>query len=430
MAPKLPSLKRIYRAAERERTLEGVTASKLRLLLKEREGWECADDEWKKGGLKQEAAAQWEELVNANADEDDEGSPSPKKKRKTSAVKKKKGDVSGAENEPAPAPKTKYDRAAERNFSRFVLDPEVMGGLGGAAAGDDSDGGISDFSPEPEPAPKELKKRRGKRPASDDEDDEDDEVSSRASGSDSGSGSPAPKTKGKKRASSTSSTSKKDGGGDKKKPRMRAPKGGFKSAEYIADSDDSSHDVEPRGSGEGTDEDGGGKKTKAKAKGKGKGKEGGKAKERKGPEPKEGDAPKGDEAEEDRIKRLKELLSAAAGPRAFTAATGAERTLSVERRTEVLEGLLKGLGLPVKNGKLPSMAKAREVGEKRNLAKEMEDLSGNPSTSGLRDGKHVHRGASVGGSDASGGSRDPSVSVVQERKKFAAFLGDQSSESD
>lgn len=63
MAPKLPSLKRIYRAAERERTLEGVTASKLRLLLKEREGWECADDEWKKGGLKQEAAAQWEELV-------------------------------------------------------------------------------------------------------------------------------------------------------------------------------------------------------------------------------------------------------------------------------------------------------------------------------------------------------------------------------
>lgn len=364
-----------------------------------------------------------------------------------------------------------------------------MGGLGGAAAGDDSDGGISDFSPEPEPAPKELKKRRGKRPASDDEDDEDDEVSSRASGSDSGSGSPAPKTKGKKRASSTSSTSKKDGGGDKKKPRMRAPKGGFKSAEYIADSDDSSHDVEPRGSGEGTDEDGGGKKTKAKAKGKGKGKEGGKAKERKGPEPKEGDAPKGDEAEEDRIKRLKvqtlsrahvtctppltacaplpfpaqELLSAAAGPRAFTAATGAERTLSVERRTEVLEGLLKGLGLPVKNGKLPSMAKAREVGEKRNLAKEMEvrtrcsclsfslcrwgrrcgcwtarsrflahpqDLSGNPSTSGLRDGKHVHRGASVGGSDASGGSRDPSVSVVQERKKFAAFLGDQSSESD
>lgn len=175
------------------------------------------------------------------------------------------------------------------------------------------------------------------------------------------------------------------------------------------------------------------------------------------------------------LRRSQDLLAAASGPRAFTAATGAERTLTVERRTEVLEDHLKALGVAVKGGRLPSLSKAKEVGEKRLLEKEMQvrslslalrprssslelirtlrdvglelthtghrsqELAGNPSKTGLRDGKRVHADSSDDGGDreagASGskpvvGEKARKRQVVEERKAFASFLGDQSSDSD
>lgn len=85
----------------------------------------------------------------------------------------------------------------------------------------------------------------------------------------------------------------------------------------------------------------------------------------------------------ERLLPLQSLLTAAAAPRPFTASTGAERTLPVERRTEILETLLASLGLAVKGERLPSLSKAKEVGEKRLLAKEMEVRSGDHDAGAL-----------------------------------------------
>ncbi|KPV72384.1 uncharacterized protein RHOBADRAFT_46835 [Rhodotorula graminis WP1] len=444
----LPSLQRIYDKTVRD-GVDALKAKDLRRLLREDEGFECTDAEWM-GGLRAAAVAQWMDLQRARHDDDDHDHDSPPPVKRAKKAKKERATSDDDEDEPAP--KNKYDRAAERNLGIFMSVPDVFGGAIGAGAGDlgemdlcddDSDESSSEGSASPSASPEPPKKRRRKSSAA--SSDEDVEVDS-PSASGSGSRSPAPSTtkgKGKKRDSTTSSTSqaKKMGGG--KTARAKAPKGGFKSAEFIADSDDSSHELPTRdgdddGGREGTsrkDKD----KGKARAKGAGEGKGKGKKKERKVPEPKEGDAPRGTDDEEARIKKLKDLLAAASGPRAFTAATGAERTLSVERRTEVLEGHLQVLGLAVKSGRLPSLSKAKEVGEKRLLAKEMQELAGNPSKTGLRDGKRVHVDSSDddGGDSFAGPSKSKPVGekarmreVVEQRKAFASFLGDQSSESD
>ncbi|GAA5822845.1 hypothetical protein JCM3770_003196 [Rhodotorula araucariae] len=420
MAIVVPSLTRIHRRATRNGSVDAFTAKKLRRALKDVEGWECTDDDWKDGGLKAEVVRRWEDLLNASADEGDDASPPPAAERLRQTEANEDDDDPQAEDVP-PKSKSKYDRASEKNLNTFM--GAIVGDLGGGSPVDDD-------------KPKAQAKKRtstafsptpgGSSPA--------------ASGSGSGSGSPAPEQNQKKGAKRASDV------GRAKKASVRPPKGGFKSAEYIADSDDSSAGVAPaeghgdEGEGVGAGaraKKGMGKKRKdgdADAKGEGKGKE--RRPMRKAPEPKPGDAPKGTEEQEERIVKLKELLSVASGRRAFTAATGAERTLSVSRRTEILEGLLKDLGLPVKNGKLPSMGSAKAVGEKRALAKEMQDLSGNPLQSGLRDGKRPRGDTSE--SDAGDGADEralPSVAarkrqVVEQRKSFGAFLGDQSSESD
>ncbi|BGP41739.1 hypothetical protein JCM10450v2_005805 [Rhodotorula kratochvilovae] len=456
MPPALPSLKRIHRQATRDGTVDAHSGKKLRQRLKDVEGWSCDDTDWKAGGLRDEVVRRWEELINASDNDEQDASPPPAKKRKQAPAKKDNGG--GAEDEQKP--KSKYDRATEKNLKTFVgaVVGDVLGAMAGGGGEDDFDdadddeaGSSTAFSASPSPVdndkpePKAKAKKRAASPAFSPTPDEGSPV---ASGS--GSGSPAPQKEKKKAAKRASDAS---AGGEKKtkKAGVRAPKTGFKSAEFIADSDDSSAEVAPaRRSG---DEDagkgkgkGGNRKDRGGAAGKGKekakegkakekAKEGKAKKERKASEPKPGDAPKGVDEEEERIKKLKELLSAASGPRAFTAATGAERTLTVDRRTEILEGLLKTLGLPVKNGKLPSMGKAKEVGEKRALAKEMQDLSGNPLQSGLRDGKRPHGDTSDSDDTAADAGELPSVAarkrqVVEQRKSFGAFLGDQSSDSD
>ena len=75
------------------------------------------------------------------------------------------------------------------------------------------------------------------------------------------------------------------------------------------------------------------------------------------------------------MRAQQELVTLAGTSRPFTASTGAERTLTVSQRIEILEGLLEKLGLLAgKAGekKLPSLSRAREVGEKRALEKEMQ----------------------------------------------------------
>lgn len=62
----------------------------------------------------------------------------------------------------------------------------------------------------------------------------------------------------------------------------------------------------------------------------------------------------------------------------------------------------------------------------------MQELAGTPSTSGLRDGRTIHADSV---DDEPRGIAHPSASarkkqVLAERKKFGAFLGDQSSDSD
>ncbi|GAA5964953.1 hypothetical protein JCM8115_007093 [Rhodotorula mucilaginosa] len=195
--------------------------------------------------------------------------------------------------------------------------------------------------------------------------------------------------------------------------------------------------------------------TTSRRKGKGKGtalkenkKEGKKKKaERKAPAPlKPGDAPKGTDAEEDRIKKLKELAAAAGTSRPFTASTGAERTLTVSRRIEILEGVLEKLGLMAVNKgdgdrRMPSLSKAKQVGEKRALEKEMQELGGTAHHTGLRTGKELHAVSDSSSDDEDGGagggdekqaglsaSAKKKKQVLAERKKFEAFLGAQSDE--
>ncbi|GAA6017072.1 hypothetical protein JCM10207_001476 [Rhodosporidiobolus poonsookiae] len=409
MPTKLPSFEGIFKSAVEADEHTTLGAKALRKRLAEEEGFSCSKDEWD-GGLKDQAQKEWKRLL-ANHEASEESAPA-KKKRKTA-------------DKPS-----KYDRASQKNFETFTaaVVGDVFGGLFDGDDGSDEDGDVID-----------------------DEELVEDDASQSGSAFSAPSSSPEP-SKRKKTAASKSKSDKPAGktkkatkAGGRKKASDKAA--AYKSAEFVSDSDDSSHDVEssrpmakgkgrgsstPAGDSDDGEEDKPKKGKKRKSGGGEKEKKPKAKKEKKAPSVKEGDAPRGSEADEARITKLKALLTAASGPRAFTAATGAERKLSVDRRTEILEGLLGELGLPVVGGKLPQMAKAKEIGEQRALDKEMSDLRGNPSTSGLRDGKHVSLSDSDGELDT---AAYPSASarkkqVLVEREKFGAFLGDQSSDSD
>ncbi|BGP26110.1 hypothetical protein Rt10032_c10g4150 [Rhodotorula toruloides] len=453
--PALPSLKQIYTDANAAGTASKLTARDLRRLLAVT-GWTCSDEEWKKGGLREEAKEVWGKLVADNG-EKDASSPSPAKKRKTSTAKVEEDEDEVHEKKGARKKtegRCKYERAADKNFETFAaaMVDEVVEGLAGGAAAvaaalgpasfDDSDdeeeeedyaGSLSGSSPASPPKKRKKASASVGESASDENDD---------SGSATSSGA-AKKDKGKTKIGTNGKGKGKVALAQKGGRKGKAPPGGFKSAELIAESDDSSNELPPSKAIDYSDDEVGSSKRKGKKRadsvGSGASKSKAEAnkpkKERKPPAPKPGDAAKGTEEEEERIKKLKALLTAASGPRAFSASTGAERTLVAARRIEILEDHLAKLGLAVKNGKLPTMAKAKEIGEQRQLDKEMAELGGNPLHAGLRDGKQIT--ADSDDDIASGPSKKKAVSsssrkknVVVERKNFAAFLGDQSSDSD
>ncbi|GAA5917707.1 hypothetical protein JCM6882_003482 [Rhodosporidiobolus microsporus] len=510
MPPTLPSLTRVFEKAHRAGTASTISFGDVRRLLREVEGWRCSSEEWREGGLKEEAKKEWNKLLEqhdsleATASSGIEDAPRKKRKKsveagsshlededegeKAAAKSKNKGKGKAVAKEKAKEKKgkSKYERAAERNVKTLMTG---LGGLGGAFVGAISSGNGGAGGP------------------LDDDDDSDVELVEYASASASGSpvastssskaSKPRPKITVQKRTITVPSSSpeverretivlpsssspeveikqpkSEVAAANKKKDRKKKPaapraapssspkpkaskakgkgkekEGAYKSAEFIGESDDSSNElaasVAPAkkrrrssasgsgsGGGDGTeggeedDDEGSGSGSGGGKKGKGTGR--GREKVLK-----EGEQPKGTAEEEKRIAELKALLQAAApSRRAFTATTGAERTLTVARRTEVLETLLEEVGLPLgKGGKLPSLKKAREVGEKREMEREMESLSANPTFSGLRDGKAV-RPVEVAGSAAANRFEARKQQVLEGRKSFGAFLGDQSSDSD
>ncbi|GAA6030380.1 hypothetical protein JCM8097_009080 [Rhodosporidiobolus ruineniae] len=428
MPSSLPDLDRVFRKATRDGDAHSVTTKQLRAGLDEVEGWTCSDQEWK-GGLREQIKDRWQAMLNDDDDEDDApASPPPKKKQKTSKGKKPVQEATDEEEEDEeedgmsedeeeddkPRKKTKYERLAEKNLSTILKGTGGLGGalvhalggggFGGAGGSDDEEDAGDDPGASDSSAPK--KEKKDKKP--------------RAPKSAS-----KPKPKPKKRTSSS---------------KAGVKQSEIKSAEFVDESDDSSHEVAVAGSDDGGGSGSGsgkgkGRKRKSVA-GEGEGKKGkGKGKEKKEKPLKEGEEPKGTWEEEERIKKLKALLSTAApSSRPFTASTGAERSLTVARRTEILEQRLADLGLPVaQGGKLPSLEKARRVGEKREMEREMNDLQGTPLHAGLRDGKPVHADFD---SDSEGGSgrvlkkHNPHLEarreqLLVERKSFGAFLGDQ-----
>lgn len=244
-------------------------------------------------------------------------------------------------------------------------DSVASGGSSSTARGESE---LASVAKEEEPSPPPKKKRSKKKPASSDVEED------------------VPKKKTK--ASTSKSKSKK------------ASATAYKSAETINDLDDSSNEVARSSDSAPKSKKAAGKR---KAKSSTDEKEGTKKKRKsdggKAPKRKEGDAPLGTDEEEARIKKLKVsrqslvlrglsqratdlaraelqgLLKAAGVERPFTAATGAERTLSIADRLSHLEGKLDELGLKTGKGvkgSLPSMKSAQEVGHARAMEKEMQ----------------------------------------------------------
>ncbi|GAA5919115.1 hypothetical protein JCM1841_005632 [Sporobolomyces salmonicolor] len=456
------------------------TLDRIRTELDLNHGWSCDDNEWKR--VNKQVKREWEKLIEeqANADtieptqeeEDEEDQPSPRKKQKRTESESRSDNDSDDESdeEEAPTPprsprpkriiKSKYDRAAHKNLGAFMgavgnsLLAALTGGddyrtdsddddFPGSLLDSDEDSDASSASSDDEPASKRRKKNSASAPAS--AEDAEEEGSDSAASSTSKSKALLSKSKMKSKPKLTDASKVKGRG------RARA-KSEFKSAEYIKDSDDSSPEVPSRplsaSDVDDDDEDEGKEKRekrKAPSSAKGKGKVNDKEKKerkpraKKAPVKKEGDADKGTEAEEERIKQMKSLLREAGTTRAFTAATGAERTLSVARRNEHLERLLDGLGLKVeRGGKLPSVARAREVGRERELEKERESLTGATHHTGLRDGKSFLPSSTSASSDDDKKRQDQSAKKknisglpspkkkAAERKAFSAFLGEQS----
>ncbi|GAA5988638.1 hypothetical protein JCM11641_005190 [Rhodosporidiobolus odoratus] len=478
----LPSLRRTFKQALQAGEHDQLNGRRLRERIQQIEGWTCSDQEWAAGGLKERAVEEWQELMEKHYTNTLSSSPPPHKKRKKS-VEPPSNDAKASttqerENKERGKGNTKYDKVGKKNFEIFM---GALGGLEGAfveafTGGDEAEAGEAEPSSDLEFLDPATIPEYG------DEDEEEDvgHTVAAAGSSDLEISTPEPPpepepkqqkkkkpiaTKPKPKASTSSSTSAltstnaartKTENSRKKTKKKDVVQ--YKSAEYVAESDDSSNDLEPsrpmegglaggrgKSPSRGAGEHGGEKKKPRKRKsdeaeeGKGGRKKATKDNsERKPPKAKEGDAPKGTAEEEERIVKLKALLTAASSPCPFTASTGAARTLPVSRRIEILENLLSSVGLPIgKGGKLPTRARAKEVGIKRELEKETKDLVNNPSTSGLRDGKQNVMLLSLSESEDEDDSGQPSAKkkkkkkpevVATERKKFGAFLGDQGSD--
>lgn len=299
---------------------------------------------------KDEIAAAWSALISP-ADEEEEESESEEEEK----------------------PQTKYDRMAVKNYRTFMA--ATVGDLIGDLAGQEG-------------AHSETEASGSGSAVAENDDEPDDE-------SDASTSSSPPKKKTRKSSSKEvvpGEVWKKRGQGSKSK--RASSSGAFKSSVQVDDSDDSSHEQPSAFRADTTNDDplDGRKKGKAKlttaSKSKGKRQ---KAAERKPPKSKEGDAPAGSQAEEDRVRKLKDLLKAAGVARPFTATTGAERTLPIKERLVILEDKLNELGLKCGSGvgtSMPSLKKAQELGEKRAIEQELEDLRGtsSPLASGLASG--------------------------------------------
>ncbi|GAA5878106.1 hypothetical protein JCM8547_002831, partial [Rhodosporidiobolus lusitaniae] len=326
----------------------------------------------------------------------------------------------GSEEETTPPKKkqksTKYDKTGKKNFETDISEMagELVGALGGTGGSDSEEGDLdngkfpdSGCASSHSPSPGKPSSSRSHF------------ASTFATLT---AGSPHPSTSSsakptKKKASSTSASSsskkppapkldekKLKAKKDKIRPEKKeAKEAQMKSAKFVDEEDDSSPEEEKE------------KKLRKKTE----------------PAVKEGNEPKGTDEVEKRIKSLKSLLKAANAPSAFSASTGAERTLAVARRTELLEKRLKEVGLVVgEDGRLPSLKKAEEVAKERALAREMKDLSRNPLTSGLRNGKHLPYDSSTDSDEGLDDFEYPKKQTIKAREGFGAFLGDQSSELD
>ncbi|ORY77247.1 hypothetical protein BCR35DRAFT_305551 [Leucosporidium creatinivorum] len=406
-----PLLKSIFKAAVKADDLYEITGKVLRGRLLEA-GWTgpgASGEGWKAGGWKAVIEEQWQGMVSKYQDEQEQ-----------------------EQDEPEPKPTNKYDRVANRNFNFFTgaVAGDLLGGLAGDEEEDD-DGNSFIASDSGVGASDETGSARDSSmdvvdsDAVDHKDEEEKEVPVKSKSKAKSTGKKEGAAgKSKKSSSSTADKPKKRTPSKKKKAEAK-----FKSKATISDSDDEGGSASGSGSGnvggasssvhsEGESEE---ERKKSKSKGNGKKKDAGEKKQRKKREPKlkEGDAPKGSEEEEDRIVKLKALLTHAGCLRPFNKETGAERTLSVSTRLARLEGLLNDLGLKCGSGvgsKMPSEGKCKDVGEARALEKEMKDLKGAPTTSGLRDGK---KRASLDGEDDG-----------RPKKKFGDFLSAFQSDSD
>ncbi|KAK4051021.1 hypothetical protein OIV83_003150 [Microbotryomycetes sp. JL201] len=328
----------LYKHAVEDGTASTLTIKDVRARLESEFGWTCDKVQWKQ---------QWKDVVEQEWLKCAAASSSSAK------------EASSALNELEPkkigtARKTKYERVAERNTIMGAFLEDLTSGV---PSGNDDDG------------------------------DEDDEDSLSQAGSDisrTSSVSAKKSSKGKGKRTESQSTNKPS------KKRARASAGEFK-PETISDSDDERPSASTSKAKKKTkqedndvidkDDEAISKKTKAlKAKAT--------SKERAPPKLKEGDAPRGTDEQEERVKKLKALVVATGVERAFTASTGAERRLTIEERLERLETLLADAKVFKRgSGKLPSLEACRKVGQQRALEKEMRELQGTPETSGLRDGK-------------------------------------------
>ncbi|SDA01494.1 BZ3500_MvSof-1268-A1-R1_Chr10-1g02722 [Microbotryum saponariae] len=435
-------LEQVHTTSHRNGTLETMTIKMIRQRLDEDHGWTCEDEEWKelKGDIKQWWAQQ---DVPTTSPASSPVKKSVGKKGTTTKAKAKTSDVEEHEQEVKPPTKkskpkasTKYDRAANKNLNTFV--GAVFGGSGALGDMDDEDDEVDEDENDMDDfiEPEEGRLGRPDNGGSGSDDDDDNTASETSTP-------PAQSKSGKPAVREANSEVQ-----SKKASKKSSTSTSFKSAETIDDSDDSSatprkqrravaSDAEdgeekPRKKKKRASEDSSSKNKTGSAKEKGMTS---KKSSASGPAPKEGDAEKGTDEEEARIKKLKGLVAASGTTRPFNASTGAERTLSVKARTDLLEGLLREAGLKCGSGlrgMLPSLAHAKKVGEKRELMREMEELSGAPILTGLRTGKKLPTRAADDDDDdtRSGSDTEGEGKVVAPKRKFGAFLGDQSSDSE
>ncbi|GAA6020806.1 hypothetical protein JCM11491_004659 [Sporobolomyces phaffii] len=347
--------------------------------------------------------------------------------------------------------KTKYDRIAAKNLGNFLdmalgsVMGDLLGGGGNddGSVDDDDDGGqageltIDDSSSvncetPPPVAPKPQPKPRS-RPTD---------------------GSKAKKPRNSASTASTTKTTTTSTAAKKGQAKAKGKeKESYKSTEFVHDSDDSSNEVVAAatvatGASEGKgrkrrsvvvdseQEDSDGEPLTGKGKGKakdrgGKGSEVKKVRTRKEPARKDGDADKGTEAEEERIKKLKNLLKLAGTPRPFTAQTGAERTLPVQTRLSVLSTLLDELGLKALQG-TSTKASGLRTGKIRKRPGDNNDDDDDDDDEDDQDTEHKttkRKGGSIvspGGGGHGVGMGTSQRKKLEARKRFASFLGDQS----